>query len=246
MSYRDWCFTSFDTVVEFNKDVVKYICWGDEVCPDTGREHLQGFVVFKKTGRIPQVKRWLGSDSVHVESRRGSKDQARDYCFKAGGSKFEFGEFESLTKEELFKKPKRFIVENYPEFYCRFHRVINENQPKGEKWRGVDVVWIWGAPGTGKTREVMEMDEVYKLDYPYKWFDGYYGEDILLLDDYVEDAIPRGQLLNLLDGYRQRLETKGGHTWALWTKVYITSNKDPTLWWDAALERRVSMCRRAG
>lgn len=245
MSHRDWCFTAFDTI-EYDEKFIKYICWGIEICPDTGREHKQGFVVLTKTARMPQVKRILGSDSVHIEPRRGTKEQARDYCFKEDGEKFEFGTFEALTKEELFKKPKAFIVENYPEFYCRFHRVINENQPKGDKWRDVHVEWIWGEPGTGKTRQVMELDSVFKLDYPYTWFDGYCGEDILLIDDYEEGAIRRGHLLNLLDGYRQRLETKGGHTWALWTKVYITSNRNPEKFWCNALKRRVTVCRRAG
>lgn len=242
---RDYCFTSFDTI-DFDKDKVKYICYGKEICPETKREHLQGFVMFKRTCRIPQCKKWLGSETVHVEPRRGTRDHARDYCFKEDKEAFEFGEFEALTKEQLFGKSKKFIIDNYPEFYQRFHRVINERQDQGPKWRDVEVEWICGPPGCGKTRYAMEHDSVYKLDSPYTWFDGYSEEEVLLIDDYTQDAIPRGMLLNLLDGYRLRLPTKGGFTYGRWRKVIVTSNSDPSLYWDAALKRRVTLLRRAG
>lgn len=41
------------------------------------------------------VKKILGDLSVHVEARRGSRDQARDYCFKEDPAPFEFGSFEA-------------------------------------------------------------------------------------------------------------------------------------------------------
>ena len=144
-----------------------------------------------------------------------------------------------MTKEELFKQPIGYIKEYYPEFFCRYHKGLEKLQSKGDKWRNVEVTLLWGVTGSGKTRKVMEMDNVYKIDPPYKWFDGYEGEDILLIDDYKKGSIDRGLFLNLLDGYRLRLETKGGHTWALWTKVYITSNYD-TASWDEAMKRRVT------
>lgn len=249
---RDWCFTDFDTEkkLDFDKDKIKYICYGTERCGRTDREHWQGFVCLKKTCRIPKCKEWLGGRTrIHLESRRGSRHEARDYCFKDGGDKFEWGEFDGTTNEELFLKGSRWLLDNgYQGFYCRYYRAIKEMGNKGDKWRDVHVEWLWGCPGCGKTRQVMEMDSVYKLDFPYKWFDGYEGEQMLLIDDYQELAISRGQLLNLLDGYRQRLETKGGHTWALWNKVYITSNMNPKKLsdWCPAIARRCDNVTECG
>lgn len=237
---RDWCFTSFDTDKElnFDKDVIRYITYGRERCPTTDREHYQGFAIFKRTCRIPKAKCWLGGASgIHLEPRRGTRVEARDYCWKSDKLPFEWGQFDGVTKEDLFKKPIGFIKENYPEFFCRYHKGLEKLQSKGDKWRDVKVTLIHGESGTGKTRKVMEMDDVYKLDPPYKWFDGYEGEDILLIDDYEVGAINRGLFLNLLDGYRLRLETKGGHTWALWTQVYVTSNYGIDDW-DKASRRR--------
>lgn len=240
---RDWCFTYFDTdkELDFDKNNVRYICYGVERCPSTDREHYQGFAIFKRTCRMPKAKQWIGGgDGTHIEPRRGTRDQARDYCRKSGGRFWEWGQYDGMTKEELFKQPIEYIKENYQEFFCRYHRGLEKlNLTKGPAWRDVEVILIWGESGTGKTRMVMEMDSVYKIDPPYRWFDGYEGEETLLIDDYKKGAVERGLFLNLLDGYRMRLETKGGHTWALWKKVYITSNFNAD-GWDNASKRRLS------
>lgn len=229
---RDYCFTDFDTSdydwVEFSN--VKYICYGVEECPTTGKEHLQGFVCFTKTCRLPQAKRWIGrGDKLHFESRRGTRDQARDYCFKSGGKRWEWGIYENMTKEILFTKSKNFLLDNgYEEFYCRYFRAIAEKQYKGDAWRDVSVSWIWGEPDTGKTRSIMEKGDVYKWDSPYLWFDGYAGESRLLIDDYESGEISARVLKNVLDGYQYKLNIKGAYTYAQWTEVYFTSNYDIT------------------
>lgn len=239
---RDWCFTSFDTdkELEFEKDSVRYIIYGREKCPKTGREHYQGYAIFKRTCRMPKAKVWIGGgDGVHLESRRGSRDQARDYCRK-DGDVFEWGKFDGMTKEELFDQPISYLKENHKEFYCRYHRGLEKlNVTQGPKWRDVECTLIYGGSGKGKTRYVMEMDDVYKIDRPYRWFDFYEGHDILCIDDFALGEMARGFFLNLLDGYRLRLETKGGFVFANWTKVFVTSNYDMD-GWDNAMRRRIN------
>jgi len=224
----------------FDGDKCRYMCFGRELCPSTGREHWQGFVVFNRTVRIPAAKRSIvvGDGECHLETRRGTRREARDYCAKDGEFR-EWGELELHSTKELFEKSITYIKEHNPMFYCRYHRGLEKlKADKGAAWRNVEVIYLWGDAGVGKTRRVMEMDDVYKIDPPYKWWDGYEGQSILLIDDYTMGATDRGYLLNLLDGYRMRLETKGGHTWALWTKVYMTSNWEPEK--DKALLRRIT------
>lgn len=49
-----------------------------------------------------------------------------------------------------------------------------------EKLRGV---WIYGPPGTGKTRYVHEKyDDIYDKGQN-KWWDGYTGQKVVLIDD---------------------------------------------------------------
>lgn len=237
---RDYCFTAW-RLPEPEYDGIRYICWGTEKCPTTNKEHYQGFVIFTRTHRLRNAKRLVGGgDDCHLEHRRGTRQQARDYCAKDGRFT-EWGQFERLTHDDLFKQDLNFLKENYPAFFCRYYKGLALLKSSNTiKWRDVAVHILWGDPGTGKTRRVMEMDDVYKLDHPYKWWDGYFGEKILLIDDYKRGAIDRGFLLNILDGYKLRLETKGGHVWASWTKVYITTNFNPGTWLDEAMLRRVT------
>lgn len=238
MAHRDWCFTAWEQP-QYDSDKMRYMIIGEEICPSTGKEHIQGFVIFHRQNRLKMTKTLLKcGDGVHLEPRRGTREQARNYCMK-DEHYTEYGMFEAFTKEQLFKQPINYLKENYPEFYCRYYKGLERLQDKGDKWRNIQVIWIWGKSGTGKTRCVMELNDVFKLDPPYKWFDGYEGESIILIDDYKEGQIERGYLLNLLDGYRMRLETKGSHTWAKWTCVYITSNYAPPE--DNALKRRLTV-----
>lgn len=227
---RDYCFTCFDTdEVKFNATKMNYLIYGKETCPKTGKKHLQGYVTFPRTYRIKGAQDVLDIGKAHMESKKGSRDQAREYCMK-DGDYVEFGCFEPLTKEDLFKKPVSFLKVNYPEFYCRYHRGLEKlSVTNSPKWREVEVIWLWGEGGSGKTREALDSESVYKFDRPYEWFCGYENEERLVIDDvcHKDFTEKRGLFLNLLDGHPLRLPIKGGHTYAHWTSVYVTSNFDP-------------------
>lgn len=237
---RDWCFTAWREP-EFDRDKTKYITWGLETCPTTNKEHYQGFIITNRTCRRVGAGRVIGAGSdTHIEPRRGTRGQARDYARKDGRT-FEWGRFESLTLEEILKLSIQEIREDHLLIYLRYHKGLEKIANKGATFRKVMVTVLWGMSGTGKTKMVMEMDDVYKIDYPYKWWDGYEGQKILLIDDYRQGTIETPFLLNLLDGYRLRLETKGSHTWALWEYVYITTNDDPKNWsLSEPLQRRIT------
>lgn len=227
---RDWCFTVFDMErFNFVEEKIKYVIWGREICPETKRKHLQCYAIFKKTIRIKGAQEALGIGKSHMEMKRGTRDQARAYCMKDNDYE-EFGSFDPITKEDLFRKSIPFLKANYPEFYCRYHKGLDRLQDKGIKWRDISVTWLWGEPGVGKTRFVMGMEDVYKIDDPYEWWDGYEGENILLIDDFDRGTIPRKRLIHILDGYQLRLPIKGAFTYANWTKIFLTSNHDPRQW----------------
>lgn len=90
MTARNWCFTSFSldlNCVQLHAELpanMKYLILGEEKCPTTGRLHGQGYVEFRTPVRMTQVKKILGDPSVHLEIRKGSRQQAIDYCKKDG------------------------------------------------------------------------------------------------------------------------------------------------------------------
>lgn len=249
MSRRDWCFTAW-IKPEPDYDKLKYIIWGEEICPKTLKQHYQGFVITKGTNGPRAIKRIIGAnDTTHIEPRRGTRRQASDYCRK-DGNVIEFGELEPITNKDLFNKAKEpggidYLKNEYPEFYCRYYKGLERLAPKGEKWRGMPkVIVLWGKPGTLKTRTAMESAEnVFKLDEPYTWWDGYDGESTIVIDDYEWGKMSRNLLLNICDGYRLRLPVKGAFVWAKWNTVYITTNQNAETWRDAAFERRIAEIR---
>lgn len=82
---RNWCFTSFDLdsfkVPDTHPDF-RYCVYQTEETPSTKQWHHQGYIEFKKALAFGTVKELLGDPSVHLEARRGSREEARAYCMK--------------------------------------------------------------------------------------------------------------------------------------------------------------------
>lgn len=79
----DWCFTSFAGEIGSSpQDACDYFVAQKERCPDTGREHWQGFVQFKLRVHRSRIQGLLGDATAHCEPRRGSSREAADYCKK--------------------------------------------------------------------------------------------------------------------------------------------------------------------
>lgn len=77
-------------------DDVKYVTYQVERCPKTGRLHYQGYIEFtgKKTWSWVH-KNLKGLETAHLEQRKGSQDEAINYCQKVESrvrGPFEHGE----------------------------------------------------------------------------------------------------------------------------------------------------------
>lgn len=89
---RNYCFTVFpETEPNFPLDFdclpwhqsVTYAVYQLEICPTTGRLHLQGYLELDRAQRITQVKRNNAFlSTAHLEPRRGTQAQAIEYCEK--------------------------------------------------------------------------------------------------------------------------------------------------------------------
>ena len=96
------------------------------------------------------------------------------------------------------------------------------------KWRDLEIVYIWGDTGTGKTRSVMDehgYSNVYAVNnYKYP-FDGYFGENVMLFDEF-DSSIRIQDMNNYLDGYPIALPARYSNKQACYEKVFIISNLD--------------------
>jgi len=107
---------------------------------------------------------------------------------------------------------------------------------------------FWGTSGTGKSRRAWEEAgiQAYPKDPRTKFWDGYRGQEHVVLDEFRGD-IDIAHILRWFDRYPVIVEVKGAATVLAAKKIWITSNISPDSWYPtldaetkAALRRRFS------
>ncbi len=90
-------------------------------------------------------------------------------------------------------------------------------------WR-TRVYWFWGPTGTGKTRTAYELfPKLWTSCFDkLKWWEGYDGHKIVLLDNFRTEACSASYLLKLLDRYPFKVENKGSSRQMLADVIVIT------------------------
>lgn len=261
MSTR-WCFTVNHDPESFElkeSAIVTRAVYQTETAPTTGHVHIQGYIEFRKSRTMEQVKAYLGND-VHLEIAGGNSSQNFQYCTKKGGknqrvygnwtrNQGKRSDLDSAKEAILAGSSEKTLSMDHFGAWCKYYKAFDRFRLLQCKptWRNVEVFIYMGVAGTGKTRKVYDQhgENVYKiLSYDPMWFDGYDQHDVLLLDDYRGGLLKTQALLNLLDGHPMQLPIKGSSTWAHYTKVYITTNDTTWIHWvdshsQKALERRV-------
>lgn len=183
---------------------------------------------------------------AHWEKAKGTPKEASEYCKKDG----DFDEVGTLScgqghrsdlleiKEAIDKGAnEEYIADNFFSkwvVYRRSFKAYAALKSSSRSW-ATQVHVFWGKTGTGKTRFVMDqvMDQDFWTPGDYKWFDGYEGQPIVIIDDY-RGEYQLQMLLKLLDRYPMQVPVKGGFTeWAP-RKIYITSNVHPNDWYPLA------------
>ena len=104
---------------------------------------------------------------------------------------------------------------------------------------------LWGPSGTGKSRFVAALgpDAFWKAPES-KWWDGYSGQETVVLDDFKDYAMPLVELQRLLDWYP--VGRGQGRSVPMMAKRYVlTSNTSPDDWYIRAdphrtVRRRIS------
>ena len=93
-------------------------------------------------------------------------------------------------------------------------------------WRDLEVTYIFGVPGSGKSRFVMDKYgylNVYRVtDYKHP-FDTYDGQDVVVFEEY-RSQFKIADCLTYLDGYPLLLPCRYFNRQACFTKVFIISN----------------------
>ena len=117
---------------------------------------------------------------------------------------------------------------------------------------------LWGPTGTGKTHRVLTNESLFaegiytapiaSTNHP---FDGYSQELTIFLDEFRWENWPAELLNKIMDKWTFQLPCRYQNKQALWTRVIICSNQDPTGWYpnddrtirDSVRRRLGSNCR---
>ena len=116
MQTRHWCFTvnnwtaDNERLLEALGPSVTYLVYGYETAPTTGTTHLQGYVVFHRVKRMREAKSFL-PEGTHLEAKRGTPEQAAEYCKKSGLFK-EYGSLPSAPgRPKVFDEYKEWCMQ---------------------------------------------------------------------------------------------------------------------------------------
>jgi len=226
-----------------------YWCMCDEV-GENGTPHTHVYLASKNAIEFSAIKQRFYE--AHIEPANGTSSQNRDYIRKEGTHSDkketnlidtfeEDGDLPADSKkqnvsEQIYNmikdgKSNAEILEAFPQAYTRIPHIEKTrqtllNEKAKDERRELEVYYIYGNTGTGKTRYVMDkygysnVCKIASYDHP---FDHYNGQDVILFDEF-RSSLRISDMLNYLDCYPLLLPCRYADKQALYTKVYIISN----------------------
>ena len=203
----------------------------------------------------------------HIEVLRGTVDQAIAYCSKeeSRDAREQFGFVERGTKPVGAGVPGhrsdltdvaavisdggglKQVFDVDPGAFIRYQRGINaaielHARPRDFK---TEVFWYWGGTGTGKSRAAhAAAPDAYWKSASDGWWDGYVGNDDVIIDDYRCDFCKFSALLRLFDRYPLRLQIKGGTVQFVSKRIFVTAPRRPEVMWDSRTEEDLAQLKR--
>lgn len=240
---RAWLFT-LNNYTDGDEAVIRslsavYLCYGHEVAPSTGTPHLQGYVYLQHAKSMTAVKAMFAPAQPHFERANGTPAQNRAYCSKEDTTDFyEVGELPRQGKRSDLERVRSAIVaepqiteeklfdEHFPPM-VRYHRSIMRYKAIKQPSRDfkTEVFWFSGPTGTGKSRDAFGLHpHAYSKSTRSKWWDGYDGQDVVIIDDLRPRDFEFTFLLQLFDRYPLLVEVKGGTLKFTSRKIIVTTS----------------------
>ena len=210
---------------------------------ENGTKHHQLYLSFNNNKRFSTLKKAF--PTAHIEIRRGTHEQAKEYCSKADTRVQAPNEWGS-PPDEQGKRTDMIVIyemindgyslkeirEAFPSQYIRYRNQIHtvHQEMLADKYltqkRDIKVFYISDKAGTGKTKLVYDLfgfDDIYRVvDYDNP-FDSYSTQKVLVLDEF-RAQFKIETLLNLLDRYPLKLPARYSNKVACYDTVFILSN----------------------
>lgn len=235
---------------------LKYWCMGEEIGNQSKIHHIHIFICSDGGIRNTTLKRKF--PVAHLDACIGTCKQNRDYVLKEGkyadsikadtsipGTFEEWGELPpekeeingnkakviSLIKEgkdnyEILEElpTEAYHIQKFNELRQMYLYQEYENRP-----RSIDVYYLFGKSGTGKTSSIYKKHKASDICRITSYsngvkFDAYEGQKVLVFEEF-KGQVPLKEMLNYLDIYPLKLPARYADKTAAYTVVFITSNE---------------------
>jgi hypothetical protein len=254
-----WAVTWWDeNPIVFNPDTMKYLLYAPEVCPKTGKDHWQTYIVwrFQKTMtaslknleyvKHPHHEQCLGSYESNLNYIKGpyvSPDKSKTKPYNPDWK--EFGQVpskgqrtdlielkDSMAKGDITVDE---ILMTKPDIFHLYGRTLFALEDallrkKHRTWM-TQCDWFYGPTGVGKSHHAFAgYDEKthYIWTHDKGWWDGYNGQAIVIMNDF-RGKIEYNELLQLIDKWPHKVSRRGREpTQFRAQKIIITSSLHPS------------------
>lgn len=229
-----------------------YVCMSDEIGSTL---HTHVFLVFSSRVRWSMIKRYFNeahieickgnvSENIQYIKKEGkwildeSKQETKiENSFEevgtpppdSKGKRSDLSELyrmiqDNMTNSEIIQNNQDYILQI--DKLDKLRNTILIDKYKDKLRLGIEVIYISGATGTGKTRYVMEKSgysNVYRVtDYIHP-FDSYMTQSVICFDEF-RSSINISKMLMYCDIYPVELQARYSNKIACYTTVYIVSN----------------------
>ena len=223
-----------------------YIVAGQELAPTTGHPHIQIYIQFNYPIRL-SIKKLCGA---HIEPCYASPQRNIDYCKKDGNILIEEGKPRLGAGNAISIKEVKEMTyedrENLP--FTNYNRLQSLKRDEisvldaNTSYKEVEVYYIFGKSGMGKTKYVMESikkladlkliesAKYNKVKYTDKFWNGVSMDNmtqVALYDDFRDYHIPPSEFIQFIDYYYNIMNIKNSFVVNKFKYIFITSIQSP-------------------
>lgn len=266
-NYNDASVEWWKTAVD--RGVCTYVMFSQEI-GESLTPHLQGYFEVKERISIKafRVKPDHGGGVEWYAVAKGTCEQSKTYTSKGNNPTWvDFGKPSSMgrgARSDLHQVADlivaggsiKDVITEHPVEYMKYHGGISKllcfhSPPRNFLTK---VLWVHGSAGSGKSMSVrMMFPNGYGKMTQNKWWDGYMGQEVVILDDWRPNKeMNFSYMLTLMDRYPMKIESKNGVSEFSSKLLIITCPHHPDILLSEnafewiGLEERFQFTRRIG
>lgn len=226
----------WDDLLKYLRSIkTNYMLAGLEKAPTTGHKHIHCYIQCP-TPRALSVKKLCGA---HLEKCYGSPEQNIAYIRKPDTLIILEEGTPRLNYVPTIGEAKK--MEDLAGLRLNFYNIAQKIEAEKRKiinpseyYKEVEVYWIWGESGAGKTRYAIQdmvkrgITGFNEVKYDGSFWHGVQEDcDTCLYDDWRDGHMKPTELINFIDYNRHIMNIKGGSVRNNYKLIYITSLQSP-------------------